>query len=753
MLKKILLAFLVMLVTTTQVFAAEMVVIKALDDSWFSGRQGHQDAKNLLLYFSYLNYQGSFAHNTYGFGLAYHKERDPNTESGQIMNYSGVSNSDRRFAISSVHQMSTFTYPFEPESDSVKVIGRKIGYDTLGTVLMHKRDSSTASQMIVDPQPYVYRDINHSRSYSFMHEGVLTDDQTSLISDFYNQHFNLVDSEITGLIQGNEDSGLLFAYLLLRIKEKDMDILRGLNEAIGDLYDYHSTQGNIEHKFILSDGFDLYILNLASQELRLYKDDSKKITMVTSHGTSNQTADNYIAQVFGNINLTYIPFGGLVYVPFHGDPLFFNFIIFPGEIQLSRRIKNTGFYNWLSFPVLPSYSTLITDHLLPGWVAPTYVVFEDGVFIQSTPNTNPPLWESVPARPLPFADPNLGMKLIFVDSSVFSVELHGEIRPLSPYINLQNPLSQPNTYHNGRWVTYNLASSQSVKDALGGHFGNVYKVVGENWSWDARLISGNVNETKPMEFGKMYEIYFTSTIPYFEWTDVRITRDGFITLNEPATGKLNSQSQYFSFTYQDTYEAIDVMSLSSNQENCLEIGAFAGDICVGATIAEGFPVQVPAYTKGFEGIPLTFKVLLTDGDVLMFSSRAEVYNIETSCYEENFIIAGSIGHTAVRLKIKSDDEESRISARISNHHAYPNPFNPSTTISFNLTNSATVALDVYNIKGQMVKMLLHKPLPSGYHNIQWNGSDDNNRPVSSGIYFYRIKIDNHQTIGKMLLMK
>ncbi len=84
---------------------------------------------------------------------------------------------------------------------------------------------------------------------------------------------------------------------------------------------------------------------------------------------------------------------------------------------------------------------------------------------------------------------------------------------------------------------------------------------------------------------------------------------------------------------------------------------------------------------------------------------------------------------------------------------YPNPFNPTTTISFNLTTEHTenMELIIYNIKGQKVKQL---SAISGQQSVFWDGTDENNKLVSSGIYLYKLNIDEKtKSLGKMLLMK
>ncbi|MDY6916295.1 MAG: T9SS type A sorting domain-containing protein [Candidatus Cloacimonadota bacterium] len=84
---------------------------------------------------------------------------------------------------------------------------------------------------------------------------------------------------------------------------------------------------------------------------------------------------------------------------------------------------------------------------------------------------------------------------------------------------------------------------------------------------------------------------------------------------------------------------------------------------------------------------------------------------------------------------------------------YPNPFNPATTIFFNLTQDSQVDLSVYNIKGQLVKKLKTEYLPAGQHSVEWNGTNRNNKSVSSGIYFYKIKTEHKTVTKKMLLLE
>ncbi|RLC50920.1 MAG: hypothetical protein DRI23_06085, partial [Candidatus Cloacimonadota bacterium] len=80
--------------------------------------------------------------------------------------------------------------------------------------------------------------------------------------------------------------------------------------------------------------------------------------------------------------------------------------------------------------------------------------------------------------------------------------------------------------------------------------------------------------------------------------------------------------------------------------------------------------------------------------------------------------------------------------------------NPTTTISFSVAQTSSfVNLDIYNMKGQMVKTLVNKKMDAGTHQIVWNGNDENNKPVSSGMYLYKLKNGTYSSTKKMILMK
>ena len=84
---------------------------------------------------------------------------------------------------------------------------------------------------------------------------------------------------------------------------------------------------------------------------------------------------------------------------------------------------------------------------------------------------------------------------------------------------------------------------------------------------------------------------------------------------------------------------------------------------------------------------------------------------------------------------------------------YPNPFNPETSISFNLENSCYVSLQVFDIRGRLVSSLVNEILIAGKHEVTWKGIDRNGKRVASGMYFYRMKTKVYSNTKKMLLLK
>jgi len=84
---------------------------------------------------------------------------------------------------------------------------------------------------------------------------------------------------------------------------------------------------------------------------------------------------------------------------------------------------------------------------------------------------------------------------------------------------------------------------------------------------------------------------------------------------------------------------------------------------------------------------------------------------------------------------------------------FPNPFNPVTTIDYNISKTTHVSLDVYNTIGQKVRSLVNATQIGGSYQMTWNGQDDTGAQLPSGIYFYRLQAGNETMMKKMTMVK
>jgi hypothetical protein len=129
-----------------------------------------------------------------------------------------------------------------------------------------------------------------------------------------------------------------------------------------------------------------------------------------------------------------------------------------------------------------------------------------------------------------------------------------------------------------------------------------------------------------------------------------------------------------------------------------------------------------------------------------------IYTYNVVC---NYLQGSSIATSNVEYQysVGADDETAGIAIVTRLMNNYPNPFNPETTFSFSLKERSPTRLSIYNLKGQLVKTLIDKEMPSGTHKIVWNGRDASNRSVASGIYLYRLESKNFSQTKRAILMK
>ncbi|MDR3626277.1 MAG: T9SS type A sorting domain-containing protein, partial [Ignavibacteriaceae bacterium] len=112
---------------------------------------------------------------------------------------------------------------------------------------------------------------------------------------------------------------------------------------------------------------------------------------------------------------------------------------------------------------------------------------------------------------------------------------------------------------------------------------------------------------------------------------------------------------------------------------------------------------------------------------------------------------GDYSWFGIPTAVKETSAQNPYSFSLSN--AYPNPFNPTTTIKFGIAKNENVKLVVFNLLGQKVKTLMNGDMKAGSYSATWNGKDEFGNSVASGIYFYRLESQSFNSTKKMILMK
>ncbi len=104
----------------------------------------------------------------------------------------------------------------------------------------------------------------------------------------------------------------------------------------------------------------------------------------------------------------------------------------------------------------------------------------------------------------------------------------------------------------------------------------------------------------------------------------------------------------------------------------------------------------------------------------------------------------------IELTLSSDDAQTPDQFVL--YDNYPNPFNPQTTIKFEIPEDAFITVDIYNIAGSKIRTLVNSPYKAGEHTATWDGRNDNGDNVSSGTYLYKFRAGAFGKNGKMMLL-
>ena len=98
-------------------------------------------------------------------------------------------------------------------------------------------------------------------------------------------------------------------------------------------------------------------------------------------------------------------------------------------------------------------------------------------------------------------------------------------------------------------------------------------------------------------------------------------------------------------------------------------------------------------------------------------------------------------------------DENNLPMDFALHANYPNPFNPTTSIKYDLPENAVVSIMIYDIMGREIRHLVNETQSAGFKAIMWDGTNNYGQQVGTGMYLYQIKAGSFVQTRKMLLMK
>ncbi|HHE37336.1 MAG TPA: T9SS type A sorting domain-containing protein [Candidatus Cloacimonetes bacterium] len=291
------------------------------------------------------------------------------------------------------------------------------------------------------------------------------------------------------------------------------------------------------------------------------------------------------------------------------------------------------------------------------------------------------------------------------------------------------------------WIGYWLPLTQALEDAIDKDtLDYITSIEAENWyayQEDGKWM-GWGTEDPTFVYGKGYII--------------EVEEDITLAWEKGGRSKrfIPEKAEYFTFDDKSRYEMIDIESVEGG-ENLLEIGVFQDEVCVGASKVDGFPIHIMAYTDAVNRSDELSFVLYSGRSELQTIKTVLKYNFKTGEYERTIMHPFESKFSLIKLESNGDDlTDDSYPIKLAN---YPNPFTGLTTISLSLPEDSKAELSIYNLKGQKVKTLSSGDMSKGDQQITWDGTNDNSKPVSSGIYMYRLDIPNKSVSRKLLLMR
>jgi hypothetical protein len=126
-------------------------------------------------------------------------------------------------------------------------------------------------------------------------------------------------------------------------------------------------------------------------------------------------------------------------------------------------------------------------------------------------------------------------------------------------------------------------------------------------------------------------------------------------------------------------------------------------------------------------------------------------------YVGHVLVLTSGDATSIPVHLNTGDNlsagVSQLPRKFNLYPAYPNPFNPVTTLRYDLPEDAMINVTIYDMIGRRIKTLVNGPQSAGYKSVQWNTNNSTGQPVSAGVYLYQVRAGEFVQTRKMVLLK
>jgi len=147
-----------------------------------------------------------------------------------------------------------------------------------------------------------------------------------------------------------------------------------------------------------------------------------------------------------------------------------------------------------------------------------------------------------------------------------------------------------------------------------------------------------------------------------------------------------------------------------------------------------------------------------DGNAAAYQNPTHTYDISGTYFVQLYVqdineLIDTTSHAIILDESAGSEEMSSIPDKFDLHQNYPNPFNPKTKIVFDVPKISKINIEIFNIYGQKIQTLMNNEIQPGLHSLVWDGRDKNEKELSSGIYFYRMRSDSFFKSQKLILLK